>query len=112
MSVELTAYNMTKTVEQWAADPISSVDAAEIERRIRMGWAPEKAVSEPGGQRKHSRWRGVTWHSKKSRWMAQVRFNGKVECIGYYTDERDAARAFNIRAKELRGTDAKLNRGV
>lgn len=109
--VELSAFNKTKSLADWALDPICSCDVAELKRRLALGWKAERAITEPYERpKKHSRFRGVTWHRAKGRWVAQIRHETKLQVIGYFTDEKQAALAFNERAKMLLGSDAKLNR--
>lgn len=54
--------------------------------------------------------KGVYWLSARSRWVAEIRAadGGKVR-IGSFKDERDAALAYNRKAKELFGDFAHLN---
>jgi hypothetical protein len=40
-----------------------------------------------------SRFRGVHWCTRKAKWRAQYRFNGKSVTVGLFTDELEAARA-------------------
>ena len=56
-----------------------------------------------------SKYRGVYYKPQKRRWIAQITHLGKHEQIGSFTDEREAAIAYNGRAKELRGDYAYLN---
>lgn len=50
-----------------------------------------------------SRFKGVAWHKKNSKWRVQIRIDGKVQHIGYYEDEREAAIAYDKVARELHG---------
>jgi group I intron endonuclease len=54
-----------------------------------------------------SKYRGVTIHNNK--WLAQVCINRRPKCIGYYLTEELAAKAYDVKAKELFGDKAKLN---
>jgi len=44
---------------------------------------------------KTSKYNGVYWHKNSNKWYAQVRVGGKNKYLGYFTDELEAARAFN-----------------
>jgi len=57
-----------------------------------------------------SGFRGVTWHSKNKKWIAQIVFNNKYQNIGSYKKKEDAALAYNIKAKEIFGKFAILNK--
>ena len=56
-----------------------------------------------------SRFRGVTWNKRNSKWLAKISFKGKTRYIGTYFDEVAAAKAFDEEARALRGSSAKVN---
>lgn len=56
-----------------------------------------------------SRFRGVTWASDRKAWLAFIRYKNRAMKLGYFDDERDAARAYDRKSIELRGERAWLN---
>lgn len=56
-----------------------------------------------------SKYKGVHFYKKGNTWMATIRKNGDLIQLGSYSLEDDAARAYNIAAKELYGDYAHLN---
>lgn len=54
-----------------------------------------------------SKFRGVYY--EKHRIRAALRHQGKVLQLGYFKSEEAAARAYDLKAKELRGENARLN---
>jgi hypothetical protein len=42
-----------------------------------------------------SRFKGVSWHKAKSKWRAQIWVKGRFIHLGLFTDEMDAARAYD-----------------
>ena len=56
-----------------------------------------------------SKYLGVTYHKRDERWQTQVRHNGKRHYVGLYLTEEEAARAYDIKAKELHKEFARLN---
>ena len=57
-----------------------------------------------------SRFKGVTKAKRCNRqWMAYIYIKRKNNPLGYFFDEKDAARAYNAKAKELWGEFAYLN---
>lgn len=57
-----------------------------------------------------SRFKGVYWNKKDSRWQAQISNEaGGVRYLGQFRDETDAARAYNSAAIEQFGAFANLN---
>jgi len=56
-----------------------------------------------------SQYKGVNWDSINSQWKSRICFNGKQIHIGRFDSEQEAARAYDIKAKELFGEFARLN---
>lgn len=58
-----------------------------------------------------SKYRGVTHHIRRgySYWRAKITVNKKVYYIGEFKNEKEAAMAYDRKARELLGNDAKLN---
>lgn len=56
-----------------------------------------------------SRYKGVSWSKKCSKWQAYITKNRKVTYIGLFTDEIEAARAYDVKAFELFGEFALPN---
>lgn len=53
-----------------------------------------------------SKYKGVVWHKRTGKWLAQV---GKGKYLGCFVNELAAALAYNVAAKELYGEFARLN---
>ena len=51
--------------------------------------------------RNTSRYRGVSWHKQKSKWVAQIGIDGSTKHLGYFESEEDAARAYDAEATDL-----------
>jgi hypothetical protein len=49
---------------------------------------------------------GVCWNKKNRKWRAEIGQDGKRQRLGYFDDEREAARAFDTVVRRLRGEDA------
>jgi len=56
-----------------------------------------------------SKYKGVHWHKKKNKWAAAIQYNKKVYHLGYFEDQVDAAKAYDIKAGEYFGEFAYLN---
>lgn len=56
-----------------------------------------------------SKYRGLWHNKKKGKWRATIRVNNRCKQIGYFTDERQAARAYDEAAKKYFGQFAVLN---
>jgi len=58
---------------------------------------------------KTSVYKGVYFHKRDGKWIAQIQLNNKRKFLGYFTNEIDAAIAYNVAAIELFGDFALLN---
>ncbi len=57
----------------------------------------------------YSQYRGVSFSKRKQKWFAAIRANGKKLWLGYFTNETDAAHAYDTAAKQYHGEFAVLN---
>jgi hypothetical protein len=56
-----------------------------------------------------SKYRGVYYGKREKKWHAAICFNGKRMHLGYFTDELEAAKAYDAAAKIYHGEFAMLN---
>lgn len=56
-----------------------------------------------------SGYKGVCWSKRNKKWIARIAFNGKRYDLGYFSDIRKAAQAYNNAAKKYHKEFAKLN---
>lgn len=56
-----------------------------------------------------SKYKGVTFWKRDNNWQARIYFCGKTIHLGYFSDEKEAADAYNKAAKSFFGEYAKLN---
>lgn len=56
-----------------------------------------------------SQYKGVYWLKKNRRWVAQIKTNKKRILLGCFTDEKEAARAYNKAAIKYFGKFSLLN---
>ena len=56
-----------------------------------------------------SKYKGVSWKSRDKVWAASICSNYKVQHIGHFTSETEAAKAYDKRAIELFGEFVKTN---
>jgi hypothetical protein len=57
----------------------------------------------------YSKYKGLTWYKSKQKWGAMIMANRKSKFLGYFDDEVEAARAYDVAARELHGEFAALN---
>ena len=56
-----------------------------------------------------SKYKGVSWHTYKKRWGAQITTYGKTYHLGYFKDEIQAAKTYDEAARKYHGEFAALN---
>jgi hypothetical protein len=56
-----------------------------------------------------SKYRGVCWEKSSNKWKAAIRYNGKLQCLGLFEDDEEAARAYDSAARLQQGEKAQLN---
>ena len=83
------------------------LDNRKCNLRIVTNW--QNQMNKCSYRNSSSKYKGVCWHKSHKKWMAQIRLNNKLIYLGYFNDEKEAARAYNIKAQELFGEYAYLN---
>ena len=56
-----------------------------------------------------SKFKGVGWYKSKNMWRARIKIDGVHKHLGYFENENDAAKEYNIHAVLNFGQLAKLN---
>ena len=54
-------------------------------------------------------YKGVCWEKRRKKWSAQIGLNYKKIHIGYFDTAKEAAKAYDTKAKEFYGEFARLN---
>ena len=57
-----------------------------------------------------SKYKGVSWCSRNSKWVAAAASPGRKKHLGYFDSETDAAKAYNVAAKDYFGEFSQLNK--
>ncbi|NIO86130.1 MAG: hypothetical protein GTN53_36705 [Candidatus Aminicenantes bacterium] len=80
-------------------------------RNLRQCSRRQNSYNRRGNSRGSSQYKGVFWHKVGRKWEARITYKGNTNYLGLYENERDAARAYDEKAKELYGEYAYLNLG-
>ena len=82
-------------------------------KNLRFATHSQNHANEPKQKNNTSGYKGVWLNKLKSKdskkWVANILFQGKKQCLGIYFTPEEAAQAYNIKAKELFGEFALLN---
>jgi len=57
-----------------------------------------------------SGYKGVVWYKNYQKWQVRIRYQGKRIYLGSFNNKEDAALVYNIKAKQLFGEYALLNK--
>jgi hypothetical protein len=72
--------------------------------------ANKKKANSYKGKKCSSKFKGVSWVKKTNKWQAQIKFHGKAIYLGVFTNELEAAKAYNNAAIKYFGEFAKINK--
>jgi hypothetical protein len=79
-------------------------------RKCNLRFCTQKQnVHNQGKTRGVSKYKGVTWDKSRSKWKSQIACDYEHYNIGRFDKEIDAAKAYDIKAKEMFGEFAYLN---
>lgn len=77
---------------------------------LRICGKRENAINTALRKNNKSGYTGVHHNTKSTPpWRVNLKENGKQVCVGYFYDVKEAAKAYNEKAKELYGEYARLN---
>lgn len=98
----------------WPKDQLDHINGVRDDNRV-------ENLREVNNQKNHlnlgshvdakSKYKGVHWFKRDSKWQAQIMCKGKKFHLGYFDTEIEAAKAYDKKAKELHGEYGRLNFG-
>ena len=76
---------------------------------IRICTQSQNNMNQKPGRNLTSPFKGITWSKLYRRWIAHLTINKETKSLGYFIQEKDAARAYDEAAKKYFGDFAHLN---
>lgn len=77
---------------------------------LRFVTSSQNGMNRSNYENKTSIYKGVHWDKNRNKWKTEIKLNRKARHIGRFDDEVKAAHAYNIKALELFGEYAVLNK--
>ncbi len=76
---------------------------------LRIATRSQNMVNVPLRSNNQSGYVGVSWHRGAAKWRSVIKKNGRQIHLGFFASAQDAARAYDLNARELFGEFARLN---
>lgn len=96
----------------WPADEIDHVNGDRSDNRwcnLRPATRVQNAQNTARPKNATNDRRGVIWHKRAQKWVAQISVDGVTRYIGSYADQNEASRAYENAAKHLRQDFARID---
>lgn len=90
-------------------NPLLTLDNRE--ENLRICNTSQNGANRLTNKQSKSGFKGVFWHQQHGRWRAQLILNRKKIHLGYFDTKKDAARAYDVAARNAFGEFARLNLG-
>lgn len=78
---------------------------------LRPATQQQNLCNRPATRKNTSGYKGVFWHKKAGKWMAQIKGQGKLKYLGLFLTREEAAAAYDAAAQELHGEFASPSLG-
>lgn len=76
---------------------------------LRLCTKQQNAFNKLSRANSSSKYKGVYWNSTKNKWQCSIIHNGKIIYLGRFNCEKEAAKIYDVKAKELFGEFALFN---
>ena len=116
-SLEINGIKTTKRMHQFLLDTLSGLEIDHIDnnrlnnqrKNLRMVTHQQNMMNKSKQNGCSSKYKGVCWDNSRNKWISYIKKNNRCKHLGRFNNEKDAANAYNERAKELFGEYANLN---
>ena len=90
----------------WPAGELDHINGVRDDNRLenlRDSTRQQNMFNRKATKGSTSKYKGVSWKSKNSKWVAQCCISGKVKYLGLYKTEQEAAKAYENYVKDYHG---------
>lgn len=98
------------TKGEWPSGIVDHIDGDKANNRpenLRLASASQNNFNCKAYRNNKSGLKGVSWHSARSKWIAQIAANGRNRLLGYFETKEDAHQAYCAAAAETHGDFAR-----
>jgi len=95
--------------KEYDIDHINGIRSDNSLSNLRLATRQQNSFNKGKHKKATSKYKGVYWNKQMKKWKVQIGYNGKRFFLGYYKDEKKAAKIYNKKATELFGEFARLN---
>lgn len=95
---------------EWPAEQVDHINTIRHDNRwcnLRAANQSEQNANRSPDRRSTTGYKGVTFHKRAGKYLAQIGHNGKNHYLGLFADPAEAAKARAEKARELHGEFAK-----
>lgn len=98
-----------KTPDNMTTDHINGNKLDNRKENLRICTQAENTRNRPADRNSTSGYKGVSWNNRLSKWICQIKANGKSRHLGVFSNPEEAAKVYDAEAIVLFGSFAKLN---
>ena len=100
---------INKTPDGMFTDHINHNKLDNRKSNLRICTNQQNSMNRNSHKNSSSKFKGVSWHPRDKKWQVEIEIAGKRFYLGMYTNEIEAAKAYDKQATELHGEFARLN---
>ena len=91
------------------ADHINGNSLDNRKCNLRSATVSQNAKNRAKSRNSKSRFKGVSWSRRDSKWAAEIQVDKRRIWLGYFSDELEAAKSYDCAARQYHGDFARLN---
>jgi hypothetical protein len=103
-------FSMHKLITDWPLTDHEDGDGLNNQRsNLRPATNGQNGANMKVKAAKSSQYKGVSWRRDRNKWQAAIKIDRRQRNLGFFTDELEAARAYDRAARDAWGPYARVN---